>query len=166
MANNNKTKPAYDTVIVVSGTLFGILFSFGYSNFNLWIYLPLCVLIIYVAGYFSLYVYYLSDDVIIKQYLLRPIYSLKKVSISNLDYIELRRKDGLKQLPLVVFWRKDSAQTSKKFLINSYFFNRNDLGFLSELASKGVKFKVNIDSKFKKDIRAVNDLLKYNSKSL
>jgi len=165
MINNNKTKAAYDIVIVVSGTLFGILFSIGYSNLNLWIYLPLCALIIYIAGYFSVYVYYLSDDIIIKKYLLRPVNSLKKVNISKLDYIEIKRKDGLKQLPLVIFWRKDSVNSSSNFLINSYFFNRNDLGFLFELLSKGIKIKVNIDKKFKKDIEAVNDLLRKSQKA-
>ena len=156
MANKNKTNPAYDIVIVVSGTLLGIVFSFGYSNFNFWIYLPLCALIIYIAGYFTLYVYYLSGDMIIKQYLLRPIYSVKKVSISNLDYIEIRKKDGFKRLPVVMFLGKGP----NKFLFESYFFDRNDLGFLSELVSKGVKINVNIDRKFKKDVEAVNALLK------
>jgi len=123
MTNNIKTKPAYDIVIVVSSTLLGLIFSFGYSNFNP-MDISLCALIIYISAYFSFYVYYLSDDMIIKHYLERPIYSIKKAPMSNLDYIEIRRKDVLKQLPLVVFWRKDRVQTSNKFLINSYFFSK------------------------------------------
>lgn len=164
--NKNHTKPTYEYTIIVFAAFMGVLFMPG-NSFNLWVYLPISFITTYISGCFFLYTYYLCDDIIIKNYLLRPICSKKLIPISTIDHIEIRRiKDIKKQFPLVFFWSKQKINTRdgkyKYTFIDSFIFNKKDLDFFVELTLKGLEFKINIDKTFKRDIKVTNILKKKN----